>query len=57
LLTDLGGESTGKELQRVKAYTPNKSQKERSQNYHTKNHQEKAPKITTKEKWEQHHKT
>jgi hypothetical protein len=36
LLTDLGRESKGKEPQRIPAYTPTKSQRERPQNCHKK---------------------
>jgi hypothetical protein len=36
LLTDLGGESKGKEPQRVHAYIPIKPKRERSQNRHKK---------------------
>jgi hypothetical protein len=34
LIMDLGGESKGKEPQRVQAYTPTKSQRERPRNGH-----------------------
>jgi hypothetical protein len=47
LLTDLGGESKGKEPREVHAYTPTKSQRERSQNRHkkfTKKRFRKSPK-------------
>jgi hypothetical protein len=36
LLTDLGGESKGKEPRRVHAYIPTKSQRERPQNLYKK---------------------
>jgi hypothetical protein len=46
-LTDLGGESKGKEPQRVHAYIPTKSQRERSRNCSkkiTKKRLQKSPK-------------
>jgi hypothetical protein len=45
LLIDLGGESKGKNHEEFMHTSPTKSQRERSQN-----RQEKAPKITKKEK-------
>jgi hypothetical protein len=47
LLTDLGGESKGKEPRRVQAYNPTKSQRERPRNRHkkfTKKGLQKSPK-------------
>jgi hypothetical protein len=57
LLTDLGGESKGKEPRRVQAYIPHHIPKIKVSKPPHENHQEKALKITKKEKREQHHKT
>jgi hypothetical protein len=55
LLTDLGGESKGKEPQRVQAYIPHQIPKRKASTSLQENRQERAPKITKiKEKQEQH---
>jgi hypothetical protein len=50
LLTDLGGESKGKEPRRAQTYIPHQIPKRKVQEIH----QGKAPKITTKNKLEHH---
>jgi hypothetical protein len=50
LLTDLGRESKGKEPQRIPAYTPHQIPKRKASKLPQENHQERAPKITKKEK-------
>jgi polyribonucleotide nucleotidyltransferase len=54
LLTDLGGESKGKEPQRVHAYIPHQILKRKASKSLRENRQEKAPKITKKNEREQH---
>jgi DNA-binding transcriptional regulator GbsR (MarR family) len=54
LLTDLRGESKEKEPQRVHAYIPHQIPKRKASKSLQENHQEKAPKITKKDKREQH---
>jgi hypothetical protein len=54
LLTDLGGESKGKEPRRVHAYIPTKSQRERFLNRTKKITKKGLQKITKKDKWERH---
>jgi hypothetical protein len=54
LLRDLGGESQEKEPQRVHAYTPHQIPKRNVSKPPQENRQEKAPKITKKEKQERH---
>jgi hypothetical protein len=54
LLTDLGGESKVKEPRRVQAYIPHQIPKRKSSKSLQENRQEKAPKITTKDKQERH---
>jgi hypothetical protein len=54
LLTDLGGESKGKEPRRVQAYIPHQIPKRKASKLPQENHQERAPKITEKEKRERH---
>jgi hypothetical protein len=54
LLTDLGGESKGKEQQRVQAYIQHPIPKREVSQSLQENHQERAPKITKKDKWERH---
>jgi hypothetical protein len=49
----LGGESKGKEPQRVHAYTPPTNPKEKGLNIALRKHQEKAPKFTKKENREE----
>jgi polyribonucleotide nucleotidyltransferase len=51
---DLGGESKGKEPQRVHAYIPQQILKKTASKSLQENRQEKAPKITKKNKREQH---
>jgi hypothetical protein len=51
----LGGESKGKEPRRVHTYIPHKTPKRKVPKTHQENHQERAPKITTKNKREQHY--
>jgi DNA anti-recombination protein RmuC len=53
---DLGGESKDKEPQRVHIYIPHQILKSKVPKSHQENHQERAPKITTKNNWEQHNK-
>jgi DNA-binding transcriptional regulator GbsR (MarR family) len=50
----LGGESKGKEPQRVHAYIPQQILKKTASKSLQENHQEKASKITKKNEWEQH---
>jgi hypothetical protein len=50
LLTDLGEEIKGKEPQGVHAYIPHQIPKRKVSNPPQENRQEKAPKITKKEK-------
>jgi hypothetical protein len=54
LLTDLRGESKGKEPRRVEAYIPHQIPKRKASKSLQENHQEKAPKITKKDKRERH---
>jgi hypothetical protein len=54
LLTDLGEESNGKEPQRVQAYIPHQISKRKALKSLQENHEERAPKITKKEKRERH---
>jgi hypothetical protein len=54
---DLGGESKGKEPRRVHTYIPHQIPKSKVPKSHQENHQERAPKITTKNKPEQHNQT
>jgi hypothetical protein len=54
LLTDLGGESKGKEPQRAHAYIPHQIPKRKASKSLQENHQEKALKNTKKNEWEQH---
>jgi hypothetical protein len=54
LVTDLGGESKGKEPQRIQAYIPHQIPKRKASKSLLENCQEKAPKITKKDKQEQH---
>jgi hypothetical protein len=51
---DLGGESKGKEPRRLHTYIPHQIPKSKVPKTHQEIHQERAPKITTKNKWEQH---
>jgi hypothetical protein len=51
----LGGESQGKEPQRVQAYTPHKIPKTKASKPPQEKARKKTPKITKKEKWEKHH--
>jgi hypothetical protein len=48
-LTDLGGESKGKEPQRVHAYIPQQIKERKALKSLREKHQEKAPKFTKKE--------
>jgi hypothetical protein len=50
----LGGESKGKEPQRVHTYIPHQIPKSKVSKIHQEIHQERAPKITTKNKREKH---
>jgi hypothetical protein len=52
LLTDLGGESNGKEPQSVHAYIPHQIPKIKVSKLPQEKCQQKAPKITKKGKWE-----
>jgi hypothetical protein len=52
-LTDLGGESKGKEPQRVHAYIPEQIPEKMALKSLQENRQEKAPKITKKENLEE----
>jgi hypothetical protein len=52
-LTDLGGESKGKEPRRVPAYIPQQIPKKTASKSRQENRQEQAPKITKKENWEE----
>jgi hypothetical protein len=54
LLTDLGGESKGKEPRRAYAYIPYQTPKRKASKSLQENRQEKAPKITKKNEQEQH---
>jgi hypothetical protein len=54
LITDLGGESKGKEPQRNQAYIPHQIPKRKASKSLQENRQEKAPKITKKNEREQH---
>jgi hypothetical protein len=54
LLTDLAGESKGKEPRRVHAYIPHQIPKRKASKSLQENCQEKAPKITKKNEREQH---
>jgi hypothetical protein len=50
----LGGESKGKEPRRVHTYIPHQIPKSKVSKTHQENHQERAPKVTTKNIQEQH---
>jgi hypothetical protein len=52
----LGGESKAKEPRWVHTYFPHQNPKSKVPKTHKENHQERAPKITTKNNWEQHNK-
>jgi hypothetical protein len=52
----LGGESQAKEPQRVPTNFPHQISKSKVQKTLLENHQERAPKITTKNNWEHHNK-
>jgi hypothetical protein len=52
----LGGESKAKEPQRVHTYFPHQIPKSKVPETHEENHQERVPKITTKNNREQHNK-
>jgi hypothetical protein len=52
----LGGESKTKKPRRVHTYFPHKIPKRKVPETHQENHQERAPKITTKNNREQHNK-
>jgi hypothetical protein len=54
LLTDLGGESKGREPRRVEAYISHQILKRKASKPPQENCKERAPKITKKEKWERH---
>jgi hypothetical protein len=54
LLTDLGGESEGKEQQRVHTYISHQIPKRKASKSLQENSQEKAPKITNKNEREKH---
>jgi hypothetical protein len=54
LLTDLGGESQPKEPRRVPTNFPHEIPKRKVPKTTLRNHQERAPKITTKNNREQH---
>jgi hypothetical protein len=54
LLTDFGGESKGKEPQRVHTYIPHQIPKRKVPKTLHEIHQERAPKITKKSEREQH---
>jgi hypothetical protein len=54
LLTDLGGESKGKEPRRAHAYIPHQIPKKKASKSFQENLQEKAQKITKKNEREQH---
>jgi hypothetical protein len=56
LLTDLGGESQPKEPRRVPTNFPHQIPKSKVPKTPQEKHQERAPKITTKNNWEQHNK-
>jgi hypothetical protein len=51
---DLGGESKGKEPRRVHTYIPHQIPKRKVPKTLQENHQERAPKIITKNEQEQH---
>jgi hypothetical protein len=53
---DLGGESKAKEPRRVPTNFPHQIPKSKVPKTHQENHQERAPKITTKNNREQHNK-
>jgi hypothetical protein len=53
---DLGGESKAKEPRRVHTNFPHQIPKNKVSKTHRENHQEMAPKITTKNNREQHNK-
>jgi hypothetical protein len=53
-LADLGGESKRKESRRVQAYIPHQVPKRKNSKSLQENRQERAPKITKKEKRERH---
>jgi hypothetical protein len=52
----LGGESKAKEPRRVYTNFPHQMPKSKVPKSHQENYQERAPKITTKNNWEQHNK-
>jgi hypothetical protein len=54
---DLGGESKAKEPQRVHMNFPHQITKSKVPKTHREKHQERAPKITTKNNREQHNKS
>jgi hypothetical protein len=54
LLTDLGGEINRKETRRFQAYIPHQIPKRKASKLPQEKHQERAPKITKKEKGERH---
>jgi hypothetical protein len=56
LLTDLGGESQPKEPRRVPTNFPHQIPKRKVPKTPQEKHQERAPKITTKNNWEHHNK-
>jgi hypothetical protein len=49
----LGGESKGKEPQKIHVYIPHQIPKRKVSKPPQENHQEKAPKITKKENWKE----
>jgi hypothetical protein len=53
---DLGGESKTKEPQKVHTNSPHRIPKSKVPKTYRENHQERAPKITTKNNREQHNK-
>jgi hypothetical protein len=54
MLTDLGGESKGKEPRRVLAYIPHQIPKREVPKFLQENHKERAPRITKQNEQEQH---
>jgi hypothetical protein len=52
----LAGESKEKEPRRVHTNFPHQIPKNKVPKIHRENHQERAPKITTENNWEQHNK-
>jgi hypothetical protein len=53
---DLGGESKAKEPRRVPTYFPHEIPKSKVSETHQENHQQRAPKITSKNNREKHNK-